>query len=153
VTIGKDVGLNHDLLADSALNRKTASIDDWLYPLNYHSSPPRIRVHTASFPSYLLSKRHAKRDKERAGQHICHSHGYQRLNRDGPELCACAIASRAALADTGLCCAQKPAISAFVHRTFKVLGTPWAALIRRVSALEVKTVLAWVLAWAKRWLM
>src|SRR5512132_2119097 len=46
VTIGKDVSLNHDLLADGALNGKTASVDGWLYPLNNHSSPPRVRVHT-----------------------------------------------------------------------------------------------------------
>ena len=48
VTISKDVSLNHDLLADGALDGKTASIDGWLYPLNNHSSPPGVRVHTAS---------------------------------------------------------------------------------------------------------
>jgi hypothetical protein len=50
VAIGKDVSLNHDLLVDGALNGKTASVDDWLYPLNNHSFPPCVRVHTASFP-------------------------------------------------------------------------------------------------------
>src|SRR4030095_8677589 len=64
VTIGKDVSLNHDLLAYGTLNGKAASVDDWLYPFNNHSFPPCVRVHTASFSRTSLSKRHAKRDRE-----------------------------------------------------------------------------------------
>jgi hypothetical protein len=79
---------------------------------------------------------------ESDGRRICHTCDHQRFRWNGLEPCTCAITSRATLADTGLCCAQKPAISAFVHRTFKVPGTPWAALIMRVIALEVKTVSA-----------
>src|SRR6266568_5829055 len=94
-----------------------------------------------------------ERTAESDGRRICHTRDHQRLNWNGLEPCTCAIASRAPLADTGLCCVQKPAISAFVQRTFKVPGTPWAALIRQVRALAVKTVSAWVVAWARRWSM
>ena len=76
VTISKDVSLNHDLLADGALNGKTASIDGWLYPLDNHSSPLGVRVHTASSLCTLLSKRHAKCDREDSGErwptHVSH---------------------------------------------------------------------------------
>src|SRR5919108_3623852 len=92
-----------------------------------------------------------ERTVESDSRRLCHTHDRQRLHWKGLEPCTWAIASRATLADTGLCCAQKPAISAFVHSTFKVPGTPWPALIRCVRALEVKTVSAWVVAWAKRW--
>ena len=68
VTIGKDVSLNHDLFADGAFNGKTASVDGWLYPFNNHSSPPRVRVHTASSPRTLLSKHHARCDREGSGE-------------------------------------------------------------------------------------
>src|SRR5713101_9806137 len=94
-----------------------------------------------------------QRTAESDGRRLCHTHDHQRLRWHELEPCTCAIASRATLADTGLCRAQKPAVSAFVHRTFKIPGTPWAALIMRVSALEVKTVSTWVVAWARRWSM
>src|ERR1041385_2899647 len=93
----------------------------------------------------------AERTAKCAGRHIYYTHDHQRLRWNGRESCTCAIASRATLADMGLCCAQKPAIRACVHSTFKVPGTPWAALIIRVSALEAKTVSAWGVAWVTRW--
>src|SRR2546427_12238367 len=91
-----------------------------------------------------------ERTAESDGRRMCHTRDHQRLNWHGLEPCICAMASRAPLADTGFCCVQKPAISAYVQRTFKVPGTPWAALIRRVKAREGQTVSAWAIAWAKR---
>jgi shikimate kinase len=53
MTIGKDVSLNHDLVADGALDRKTASVNGGLYPLDNNASQSSVRVHTASFPGIL----------------------------------------------------------------------------------------------------
>src|SRR5262249_47141383 len=110
MAIGKDIRFNYHLLTYGAVNGKSAGDLGWLDPLNNHSSPPRFRIHTASFPPHLLSKRHAK--SYRPPDH-------QRLSGAWRMPCTSAIAARAALADTGRCCAQKPARRAFVHKTFK----------------------------------